>query len=94
MNKPSQSFVHPYDTRVASGLRFSVEIIRGHLTRLGNRRDVEVAKEFIASLQTNAGKALGVVDLMAIAQETGFGNPYSLFDNYLDAVANIAPTQR
>ena len=38
-------------------------------------------------LQANAGKALGVVDFMATAQETGFGNPYLLFDNYLDAVA-------
>ena len=68
--------------------------IGGHLTRLGNRQDVEVAKEYIGSLQANAGNALQTVDFMAIAQETGFGNPYVIFNAFLIPSPNNAPTQR
>lgn len=59
----------------------------GHLTRLGNRQDVEIAKEYIGSLQANAGKALGAVDFMTIGQQTGFENLYLLFDTFFDTVA-------
>lgn len=61
--------------------------IGGHLTRLGTREDVEIQREFIQDLKQAAGEALGSVDFMAIAQETGFDNPWVLFDRYLDAVA-------
>ena len=61
--------------------------VGGHLTRLGNRKDVEVAKEYILDVMANAGKALQSVNFMEIAQKTGFQNRWALFKTYLDAVA-------
>jgi len=60
--------------------------IGGHITRLGNRQDVETQKEYILDMQANAAQALQVVDFTAIAQEVGFENPWVLFDTYLNAV--------
>jgi glyoxylase-like metal-dependent hydrolase (beta-lactamase superfamily II) len=67
-------------------------LIGGHLTRLGNRQDVEIQKEYIQDIQTNAAQALQTVDFFAVAQEVGFGNPWLLFDSYLDAVAQECET--
>ena len=61
--------------------------IGGHLGRRGDRRDVEIQQEYILDMQANAAQALQTVDFFAIAQETGFENPWLLFDTYLDAVA-------
>ena len=55
--------------------------------RLGDRRDVEIQQEYILDMQANAAQALQSVDFMAIAQETGFENPWLLFDTYLNAVS-------
>lgn len=60
--------------------------IGGHLTRLGNREDVETQKEYIMDIQANSVKALQSVDFTAIAEEVGFENPWHLFDTYLNAV--------
>jgi glyoxylase-like metal-dependent hydrolase (beta-lactamase superfamily II) len=64
--------------------------VGGHLNRLGTRQDVELQKEYILDVQTNAAQALQTVDFFAIAQETGFENPWVLFDRYLDAVTQEA----
>lgn len=61
--------------------------VGGHLTRLGNRADVELAQEYVLDIQANAITALGSVDFFSIAQETGFENQWLLFSTYLDAVA-------
>lgn len=61
--------------------------IGGHLTRLGTREDVEIAREYVLDVEASAANALQTVDFMAIGQETGFSNPWLLFDTYLDAVA-------
>ena len=61
--------------------------IGGHLTRSGNRADVEIQQEYITDILNNAAIALQTVDFMAIAGEVGFDNPWLLFDTYLDAVA-------
>ena len=61
--------------------------IGGHLTRLGTRDDVEIAREYVLDVQANAGQALQTVDFFAIAGEVGFENPWLLFDSYFDAVA-------
>ncbi|MGH6915098.1 MAG: MBL fold metallo-hydrolase, partial [Geminicoccales bacterium] len=61
--------------------------VGGHLTRLGTPEDVETQRAYIMDIQANAAEALQTVDLMAIAQETGFENQWLLFDTYLDAVA-------
>jgi hypothetical protein len=62
--------------------------IGGHLTRLGTREDVEVQRKYIMDIQSNAAQALQTVDFFAVAKETGFENPWLLFDTYLDTVAH------
>ena len=48
---------------------------------------VEIQQEYILDMQANTAQALQTVDFFAIAQETGFENPWLLFDTYLGAVA-------
>lgn len=75
--------------------------VGGHLTRLGTRTDVEVARTFLRDVRAAAGAALGSVDFSAIAGETGVfdpssptvGNQWLLFDRYLDEVAHVAEAQ-
>jgi glyoxylase-like metal-dependent hydrolase (beta-lactamase superfamily II) len=62
--------------------------VGGHLTRLGTREDVEIAKAFVLDVKKNAADALQTTDFMAIAQEVGFENQWALFDAYLGAVAH------
>jgi glyoxylase-like metal-dependent hydrolase (beta-lactamase superfamily II) len=62
-------------------------LIAGHMGRLGTRQDVEIQKELMLDIQANAATALGTVDFLAIAGETGFENSWLFFDTYLDAVA-------
>ena len=61
--------------------------IGGHLTRLGTRADVEMARDYVFDVRNNAAAALSEVNFFAIAQETGFENQWLLFDTYLNAVA-------
>ena len=68
-------------------LSFDFEtLVSGHLGRLGTREDVETQQEYFLDIQDNAAQALQSVDFFAIAQDVGFGNPWQLFDTYLDAV--------
>jgi glyoxylase-like metal-dependent hydrolase (beta-lactamase superfamily II) len=62
--------------------------VGGHLTRLGTRRDVEIAKEYVLDVKANAQNAIETVDFSAIAGEVGFENPFALFKTYLDTVAD------
>ena len=64
--------------------------VGGHLTRLGTREDVELAKQYVADVQSAAGAALGSVDFFAIAARTGFANQWHLFDEFFDEVARTA----
>lgn len=51
-------------------LRFEADtFVCGHLTRLGNRADVELSKEFYMDLFDAAGNALASVDAAAVAPE-------------------------
>lgn len=61
--------------------------VGGHLTRLGDRSDVETALAYVRDLQANGAEAIRTVDFMAVAQEVGFEDQWALFDAYLDAVA-------
>ena len=63
-------------------------LVSGHLTRLGNRDDVELQKEYFQDIQQSAMKFLQSVDFMAIGQEVGFENAWNLFDTYLNTVAD------
>jgi glyoxylase-like metal-dependent hydrolase (beta-lactamase superfamily II) len=60
--------------------------VGGHVNRLGTRKDAKVQREYILDIERNAARALQTVEIMPIAEETGFENPWLLFDRYLDAV--------
>jgi len=62
-------------------------LVSGHWGRLATRNDVEIQKQYILDIQTNAGKALQMVDFYKIAGKVGFENTSLLFDTYLDAVS-------
>jgi glyoxylase-like metal-dependent hydrolase (beta-lactamase superfamily II) len=62
------------------------KLVSGHWGRLASRRDIEIQKEYMLDIQSNAAQALKTVDFMAIAGKTGFENKALLFDTYLDAV--------
>lgn len=64
------------------------KLVSGHWDKLATRQDVEVQKQYLQDIQTNAGKALQNVDFYAIAKKVGFSNKALLFESYLDAVSN------
>ena len=63
------------------------KLVSGHWGRLATRDDVETQKEYMQDIQTNAGKALQMVDFYAIAGEVGYANTALLFETYLSAVS-------
>ncbi len=77
-------FVAAHDTMLEYDF---TTFVGGHLTRLGSREDVEMARDYVLDVQANAGQALQTVDFNAIAVEVGYENPWALFDVYLSAVA-------
>ena len=62
------------------------KLVSGHWGKLATRKDVEVQKQYMQDIQTNAGKALQSVDFYAIANKVGYANTALLFESYLDAV--------
>lgn len=82
-------YVPGYEAAHARALEYDFDtFIGGHLTRLGTRQDVELQQQFVQDLKQAAGQALEMVDFTDIAQETGFENPWLLFEVYYDTVAN------
>jgi glyoxylase-like metal-dependent hydrolase (beta-lactamase superfamily II) len=61
--------------------------VGGHLTRYGDRSDVETAREYLHDLRANAAEALKSTNFMTIAEQVGFQNRWLLMDRYLGAVA-------
>ncbi|MEU0008188.1 MBL fold metallo-hydrolase [Streptomyces sp. NPDC006314] len=63
--------------------------IGGHLNRLGNRRDVEIQREYMSDLDRSTRQAIAAVDPTPM-----FGtypdNPWAVFKTYLDAVSQAA----
>lgn len=72
--------------------------VGGHLTRLGTRDDVQIAKDYLSDVRAAAGQALATVDFFAVIGEIGFLdqndpsflNQWELFDRYIDEVAHFA----
>jgi len=62
-------------------------LVSGHWGRLASRKDVEIQKQYMQDIQTNAGKALQMVSFYDIANKVGYENTTLLFDTYLDAVS-------
>lgn len=72
--------------------------VGGHLTRLGTREDVEVAREYIGDVRAASAEALASVDFFSVIGDIGFLDPtdpsflnqWELFGAYLGQVADIA----
>lgn len=72
--------------------------VGGHLTRLGNRDDVEIAKEYVLDVRAASAVALASVDFFGVIGDIGFLDPndasflnqWELFNRYLDEVAHSA----
>ena len=63
--------------------------IGGHMGRLGTRRDVEIQREYMFDMTTNAAAGLQSVDFNAVAGELQTNNLWLLFDTYLESVARM-----
>ncbi len=64
--------------------------VAGHVTRLGNRNDVEVSKTFVNDLKVTCQQAFGKVDFMKSAQETGFDDKWKMYNTYFEKVVDVA----
>jgi glyoxylase-like metal-dependent hydrolase (beta-lactamase superfamily II) len=72
--------------------------VGGHLTRLGDRQDVEIAREYIQDVRAASFEALATVSFFDVLNDIGFLDPgdpsflnqWELFDVYLNAVAHSA----
>ncbi len=72
-------------------LRYDFEtLVAGHLTRLGTPDDVRVQREYFADVREACVRAMGSIDWMEVAQDTGWENLWLLFDTYLDRIARAA----
>jgi glyoxylase-like metal-dependent hydrolase (beta-lactamase superfamily II) len=82
------SFIDAHD----DALEFDFDtFVGGHVTRLGTRKDVRDAREYVHDLLASATQALQTVDFFAIVTACGgFDNPWRVLDAYLDAVAKEA----
>ena len=87
--------VHGYRKIFDTILSYDFDIIlTGHLTRLGNRKDVEVAKAYVEDLYQTVKRIHNGADVFAsmsnTAKAVGFDNKYLLFKVFLDEVASEA----
>ncbi len=75
-------------------LDYDFEIfVAGHVTRLGDRNDVEVSKDFVNELKSTCQQAFGKVDFMKSAQETGFDDKWKMYDTYFEKVVDVATNE-
>lgn len=63
------------------------KMVTGHWNKIATRKDVEIQRDYMRDIQTNAATALKTVDFYAIAKETGMENIALLFETYLKAVS-------
>ncbi len=68
-------------------------IVTGHMGRLGTNADVELNKEYMTAISTAAVTALQSVALDPIAAQTGFANPWLLFDTYFDELISVCEAE-
>lgn len=63
-------------------------LVAGHLTRLGNREDVENHKRYLGSLRSNASAALGSSPFADAFKEADPTNPWSIIELNFGTVAH------
>lgn len=74
-----QALTYPFETYLG-----------GHLTRLGNRQDVQRQQSYVQDLKANTQEALVSFDPSPIFQQYGTQNPWVVFKVYLDTIAQRA----
>ena len=87
--------VHGYRKIFGTILAYDFDIfVGGHLTRLGNRKDVEVAQAYVEDLYETVKRSHNSTDIYASMGNTtkavGWNNKYLLFKNFLDEVTRKA----
>jgi glyoxylase-like metal-dependent hydrolase (beta-lactamase superfamily II) len=80
-------FINAHDTILAYD--FEV-LVCGHLTRPGNRGDVEAQREYVLNLRDASKSALATVKIEDVGARTGFDNLWGLMDGYLNDMIEMA----
>ena len=62
-------------------------LVGGHVARTGTHADVDTQAEFMSDLRQAAKSALATTELGVGLNESDRGNPWAIFDNYIDRVA-------
>jgi glyoxylase-like metal-dependent hydrolase (beta-lactamase superfamily II) len=62
-------------------------LVGGHGARTGTHADVDLQAEFNNAIKKAAAMALGSTELAAGVSQADKGNPWALFDDYIDRVA-------
>src|SRR4051812_46580726 len=62
-------------------------VVGGHVTRVGTRADVEMQAEFYRDIKQAAATALSTTKVGETLNPLDAGNPWAIFDNYIDRVA-------
>lgn len=86
MAEDVQGFIDAHDAALAYD--FDV-FVAGHLSRPGDRNDVEIAREYVHDLIAAAQEGQASVNFGAVATEIGFANRWLLVRTYMDRVAEV-----
>jgi hypothetical protein len=62
-------------------------LVAGHVARTGTHADVELQSEFMQAVKSAAAKALAATKPGQGLPATAQGNPWAVFDDYIDRVA-------
>jgi len=62
-------------------------VVGGHVTRVGTHADVEMQAEFYRDIKQAAATALATTKIGETLNPLDKGNPWAVFDNYIDRVA-------
>ena len=62
-------------------------LVAGHVARTGTRADVELQSEFMQAVKSAAARALAATTPGQGLPATAEGNPWAVFDDYIDRVA-------
>jgi len=62
-------------------------VVGGHVTRVGTHADVEMQAEFYRDIKQAAATALATTKIGETLNPLDKGNPWAVYDNYIDRVA-------
>jgi len=91
MDPTPASAGRPYEPRLSrrSSLnqRYDYDVlVAGHVNRVGSKADVDNQLEFLQDLQAAAAEGLAQTKPGETVHRDDLGNPWAVFDNYIDRV--------